>query len=1241
MKPLNFFGKRMDAAAVMQLLAIIAVLSGVLLSASPCLAVNNALTFDGANDYVTVSPIPAWANSSPMTIEAWIKTSDGKLVNDILSWGNSSIMNGVEFRTTNGKLQLLKNPTAASVTSATSVNTGNWTHIAAVKDASNNVILYVNGIQDASGSLSTDSITADLFYIGVLNWGGISLTSCFNGQIDEVRIWNVARTQAEIKQYMNTALTGAESGLVAYYNFDQTSGTTLPDLATTPTADNGTLTNMTGSEWTASGAPVPMTAPGNGLSFNGSNQYVQVPNASSLITNSNITIMGWVYPRTVCPPDWSDTDAIIGFRNDSNADFYIYQTPSTNIEARFRNSSGTTYTITTTTDVLTVNQWQHLAMTYNGSTLRLYLNGTEIGNTSASGVITNGTVPFGIGTIFSGADYLNGKLDEVRIWNTARSQTDIQNNMHNTLNPSSEANLVAYYRFDQAGGATLTDYTAGNYHGTLVNSPTWTASGAMCPFPISATNVTATGFTANWNAVSGATGYRIDVSTDPNFGSFITNGSNIAAGSSTSFNITGLTLTPGTAYYFRMRAEKSGWTSPDSATVPVMFPPGNALQFDGTDDYVTVPDNANLNFTGAFTLEAWIYKNTSFPGWSGIIRKGYYFLVGIQSTDRVRFGFVDSSSAEYDCDSVSDIPNNQWVHIAGVYDGANMIIYINGVADKSTNIGSHTILTSASPLNLGESSSYYFNGQMDEVRIWNVARSQGDIQSNMLTTLAGNESGLVAYYSFDWTSGTTLPDIAGGDNNGTLTNTVGYVTTGTVSPITTTTASVGGTLVTPGISSVTVSGICYAVTPNPTTPCTTDGSLTPGSYTSPLTGLTPGTLYYARAYATNLYGTSYGSDITFATRYIPVIAESSPVSVTMSEDGLPAAWTPPTVSATDGDGDTLTWSVGTPALHGTAAVSGTGASPTIFTYAPAADYNGSDTFVVRAADADGSAEIIVNVTVNAVNDAPVITGQTALSTNEDTAIALALSNLTVSDIDNIYPAGFSLTVLTGSNYTISGSTITPSPNYNGTLTVPVKVNDGGLDSNTYNLAVTVNAVSDAPAITGQNALSINEDTALTIVLGNLTVSDIDNTYPTGFSLTVQSGTNYTVSGSTVTPAADFNGMLTVGVKVNDGSADSNVFNLSVAVIPADDPPTVVKAIADLTVDEDAADTLIDLSGVFGDIDSNVSGIVKTIVSNSNSSLLSAAVSGNMLTLKYLADQNGEAVISVKGAVDGKSADVSF
>ncbi len=217
------------------------------------------------------------------------------------------------------------------------------------------------------------------------------------------------------------------------------------------------------------------------------------------------------------------------------------------------------------------------------------------------------------------------------------------------------------------------------------------------------------------------------------------------------------------------------------------------------------------------------------------------------------------------------------------------------------------------------------------------------------------------------------------------------------------------------------------------------------------------------------------------------------------------------------------------------------------------------------------------VTVGPANGASVITGQVSLSTPEETPLTIVLSHLIVTDPDNAYPTGFTLSVQNGTNYTRSGNTIIPSATFNGVLTVPVTVNDGTANSAVFNLNVTVISKNDVPVIIGQAPLNILEETALTIVLSRLIVTDPDNTSSTDFTLTVQTGTNYTLSGNTITPNINFTGILTVPVSVNDGTANSDVYNLSVTVISVNDAPIITAQVPLSTMEETALTIMFHLT----------------------------------------------------------------
>jgi hypothetical protein len=103
---------------------------------------------------------------------------------------------------------------------------------------------------------------------------------------------------------------------------------------------------------------------------------------------------------------------------------------------------------------------------------------------------------------------------------------------------------------------------------------------------------------------------------------------------------------------------------------------------------------------------------------------------------------------------------DQWIHFAMTWDGTAVRAFVNGVerATKTATGAQTTLMTGRTPLVVGGYPPAYFNGQFDELRIWNVARSAAEITSTMHQTLAGTETGLTGYWKFDETSGTTAAD---------------------------------------------------------------------------------------------------------------------------------------------------------------------------------------------------------------------------------------------------------------------------------------------------------------------------------------------------------------------------------------------------------------------------------------------------------------------------------------------------
>lgn len=221
--------------------------------------------------------------------------------------------------------------------------------------------------------------------------------------------------------------------------------------------------------------------PQNAFHFDGVDDYVQqAAGSASLVGKSAFAMACWVYPSNANPA-FPNFDGIIGYRNESNADFFILQLSATNFEARLRNNAGTAFTINSPTCQL--NQWQHLALVYTGSQLRFYHNGTLSQSITASGSINNATVPFNIGRIpFQATPFwLLGQVDEVGIWGRALSDSEV-NCIYRQKMDTSMTGLMHYFPMDEgiAGGNNfsqphLTDTKGGLhglFYGTALNGTT-------------------------------------------------------------------------------------------------------------------------------------------------------------------------------------------------------------------------------------------------------------------------------------------------------------------------------------------------------------------------------------------------------------------------------------------------------------------------------------------------------------------------------------------------------------------------------------------------------------------------------------------------------------------------------------------------------------------------------------------------------------------------------------------------
>ena len=270
---------------------------------------------------------------------------------------------------------------------------------------------------------------------------------------------------------------------------------------------------------------------------------------------------------------------------------------------------------------------------------------------------------------------------------------------------------------------------------------------------------------------------------------------------------------------------------------------------------------------------------------------------------------------------------------------------------------------------------------------------------------------------------------------------------------------------------------------------------------------------------------------------------------------------------TDADGDTLTVVAGTFATTqgGSVTINADGS----YSYTPAPNFSGTDSFNYTVTDGRGGSDVgTVTLTVAGVNDAPT-TGADSATTLEDTAVVIdVLANDSDAEGSNL-----AVTAATATNGTVTidpatgALTYVPNPNFSGGDTISYTVSDGNGGTSTGTVAVTVSPVADAP-VAGADTASTDEDTAVVIdVLANDSDAEGDPLTVTAATATNGTVTIDPVTGAlTYTPDRDFNGSDTITYTVSDGAGGTGTGTVAVSVSPVADAPVAVDDAA--TVVED-------------------------------------------------------------------------
>jgi alpha-tubulin suppressor-like RCC1 family protein len=419
-----------------------------------------SLSLNGKNQYVVAS-VPALASN--YTLSAWVCLRAAGTVGVLTgtTCGDSvEMLIDPEWPLTGADevfLELGRCAAFGANTSSQAVSANQWVHVAITVNSNQLVSYFVNG--NAAGSW--DARGRDLAFGPTIHLGDNAVRH-FDGLLDEVQIWSVARSQAEIQAGMNRAPEVAEPNLVAYWPFNEGAGTTTTADASGH-GHTGTLVNA--PDWSPSVPFVPErgSAGAYGLAFDGVNGYVET--ATSVIPASgDFTVECWV----LCPSAPNTYREVLSQGGSGNA-FYIGTDPANNLRV------GDTWTATGV--AFPLGGWHHVAVVKSSTNTLLYLDGTNrlargsaIVNPAASGL------RFGRQYGYATTEYWAGSLDDVRVWSRALSAAEIQTN-RTSMPTGMEAGLVAAWEFQEGARALCTSIGAKKITGTLNGGTTWSNAG--------------------------------------------------------------------------------------------------------------------------------------------------------------------------------------------------------------------------------------------------------------------------------------------------------------------------------------------------------------------------------------------------------------------------------------------------------------------------------------------------------------------------------------------------------------------------------------------------------------------------------------------------------------------------------------------------------------------------------------------------------------------------------------------
>jgi hypothetical protein len=409
------------------------------------------LALNGSTDYVSADGVNL--NNTSFTVEFWAKRADNGRPEYVIGQGDAQSGSDLQlgFNASNDFIASFGGSTLS-----TSAVDNAWHQWAVTFDRTTGQrTIYEDGAAVGHDSAQPIQNASTTFWIGK------SGPTFFNGSVDEVRVWSLARAAADIQANRFKSYLGPRTGLLADWQFNEGSGTTAAD-----SSGLGHLGTLQGSaNWTMDGAasyqqPQGSTSPqlGMGLTLNGSTDSVSANGVN--LNKTSFTVEFWAKRN-----DTGRAENVIGQGDPQPGnDLQIGFDAANNFVASF---GGSTLSFPTSDSA-----WHHWAVTFDQTTGQrtIYQDGVAVAHDTAQ-AIQNASQTLLIGQ--SGSVFFDGSVDEVRVWTVARAQADIQANMNQSIVPPSPT-LLADWQFNEGQGTTAGDSSGNAHNGTLQDNPQWT-----------------------------------------------------------------------------------------------------------------------------------------------------------------------------------------------------------------------------------------------------------------------------------------------------------------------------------------------------------------------------------------------------------------------------------------------------------------------------------------------------------------------------------------------------------------------------------------------------------------------------------------------------------------------------------------------------------------------------------------------------------------------------------------------